>query len=1099
MNTILEVRNLLEFAEDSDLLSELLEDEVRNCRNAGDLLGAGEWLATELAYTGKDEMEEVFCKIVTLWASPLELKVLPSDVNELILQIDAFVPEELSVALVAATVILLRVHGSLPQYVRDLAFRLQKPIIKIFGVTPRRPNDVCKAAAAKLEAVKAELFSSVESFIKTKCVTAKIASIDVVKKSHQLRKLVLAAERPILSEIDVLLGPNFRKFCESCERQETKKVIKRIPDLRDQATRSFSSPGVLSNSTLWNLVVSKVGNHILNLVDEASLRSQAATTPSLGLANNVFKLDLSKSNREATFSCRLKNRGEGRALNVNAEPDLSGLPIEINILEPKGLFEVSGESEQILTFGVFLMGALDSLSIPLKWKCTTLAGQSHVDDDILKINQQNIQPDWDSLMEDPPYKINPIKNLDALFGRDTFLKQLLINTSAGTSTFLWGQKRVGKTSVIQVLASELQKKENFVCIVLRMGELAALHEGQIAHTIAKRLLERAAISNLNIPNEQEFGAGMSRLVPFVESLVHAFPERKFIVIIDEFDDLDTSLYTGQRGKLFIKALRSLSEIGLTFFFVGSERMDKIYAKHAVDLNKWVNVYLDCIESREDSKALVVKPVQGAIEYQPECLDYILDYCKGNPFFIHLLCSEVFKRCWQEKRTYVGESDLHGVRQSLIRSLGETNFSHFWTDNPILENQVNIQGAAENCLVLSCISYLGGNFESIDDLFLAQEEIGLEASERLSSKDITKVVDRLRDRRVLSTQQTKNKIEINLPIFKNWLVQYAEFRVLPKWRAFCQIRMAEESTKEIAGVPSVVEPTSFPIPEDDLLVVSQQLMYCGKQKDVSEIRLWLKQFDDDIRIDIAFQLLKRLAGKGFVTEGAKLRSLSIIEEALSTKRRETGKGIWNVIRGKSDNLCVTYLDSEMKSGATTARELSKRIRPGKSAAPNNLSSWIKSHIDKDALILIVDDFAGTGSTILKGLKSFFSQEGIEEILERYLSERRILCYLLYSFSTALQLLKNNFPKVEFFAANVFGDEVSALDRNAGIFSNEEEIKFAQDILIQLGRELTPQRPLGFGDMGALVAFHNTVPNNTLPIFWCNGKVNDKPWKPLFPRA
>jgi hypoxanthine phosphoribosyltransferase len=262
---------------------------------------------------------------------------------------------------------------------------------------------------------------------------------------------------------------------------------------------------------------------------------------------------------------------------------------------------------------------------------------------------------------------------------------------------------------------------------------------------------------------------------------------------------------------------------------------------------------------------------------------------------------------------------------------------------------------------------------------------------------------------------------------------------------------------------------------------------------------LRQFDDDVRIDIAFQLLKRLAERGYVTEGAKLQALSIIEEALLAKRRGTGGSVWNIIRGKLDNLCITYVDTEMKSGATTARELMKRLRPGKSGAPNTLSDWMKSHVEKDALILIVDDFAGTGSTIQKGLEKFFGQEGGKEILESYLNERRILCYILYSFPEALQKLQESYPKVEFLATHVFGEEVRALDSEAGIFENEEEIKFAHDVLIQVGRELTPQVPLGYGDMGALVVFHNTVPNDTLPVFWSSGTVNERPWKPLFPRA
>jgi hypothetical protein len=1100
MKTILEVLNLTDFSEDPELLAELIENEVTKCRNAGDFLGAGEWLASDLAYVDEDRVEELFCKIVALWASPLEVKLLPSSIGELIARMDEFLPKELSFAFVAATAALLRSQQkkSIPKPIRDLGFRLQQSISELFEVQPRRPEDLCKAAAAKLEAVRADFLSAIDSFLQTKTVTAKIASIDVVKKSHQLKKLVLPEEKAIISEIDVLLGPNFRKFCESCERQETDRIIKRIPDLKDHAQRSISSTVQRANSTLWNLTVSQIGRHILKLTDEATQKSEEATTPSLKLASDLIKLDLSMLDREMSFSSRLLNKGEGRASDIILETEISKLPVEIKILQPRIAFDVAGGSEQILTFEVILREPLDTIRIPLKWKCKTLPGRRHVDEDLLIIEQQNTQPDWDNLMRNPPYTINPIKRVDELFGRDNILSQLMLHASAGTSTFLWGQKRVGKTSVLQVLSGELEKKGNFVCIMLRMGQLAALHEGQIAHTIAKRLCEKISSTDIIIPSEQEFGAGMSRLVPFAENLIHTCPEMKFVVIIDEFDDLDPAFYTGERGKLFVKALRSLSEIGLTFFFVGSERMDTIYTKHADDLNKWVNVYLDCIESREDCKQLVVNPVDGLIEYQPECVDFILDYCGGNPFYMHLLCSKIFMRCWQEKRTYVSESDLHNIMHSLIRSLGETNFSHFWTDNPILDEKKNAENSAENCLGLSCISHLGGSFESIDDLFTIQESLSLGISDRLSSRKIGNVIDRLRNRRILYSRESDNKIVISLPIFKDWLTHYTEFRVLTKWREFCQKRVAHEEIKEAIRFPTAIEP-SFPISEDDLLIVSQELLYCGKQKDVTEIRLWLRQFDDDVRIDIAFQLLRRLAERGYVSEGAKLQALSKIEEALYAKRRETGDGVWKVIRGKSDNFCITYVDTEMKSGATTARELMKRLRPGKSGSPNTLSDWMKSHVDKDALILIVDDFAGTGSTIKKGLEKFFSQEGIEDLLDRYLSERRILCYILYSFPRALQKLRESYPGVEFLAIHVFGDEVSALDSESGIFSNEEEIKFAQDVLIQIGRELTPQSPLGFGDMGALVVFHNTVPNNTLPIFWSSGTVNDKPWTPLFPRA
>jgi hypothetical protein len=277
------------------------------------------------------------------------------------------------------------------------------------------------------------------------------------------------------------------------------------------------------------------------------------------------------------------------------------------------------------------------------------------------------------------------------------------------------------------------------------------------------------------------------------------------------------------------------------------------------------------------------------------------------------------------------------------------------------------------------------------------------------------------------------------------------------------------------------------------------VYCGRQKEVSEIRLWLRQFDDDVRIDVAFTLLQRLAENGYVSEGARLVALNRIEEVLLAKRRQVGHGTWREVRGRYDNLCITYVDSETKSGGATTRDLSKRRRPGKYGASSDLDQWIATHAEQDPIIVIVDEFAGTGNTLDAGLGKFFNRPRSAGMILRLIEEGRIACYVLFAFPEALDRLRERYPRVDFLAAQVLGEDVRALHENAGIFEKETEIKFAREILLQYGRHLYRQHPLGFGDLAALVVFHNTVPNNTLPIFWSNGLVNEQPWKPLFPRA
>jgi hypothetical protein len=572
---------------------------------------------------------------------------------------------------------------------------------------------------------------------------------------------------------------------------------------------------------------------------------------------------------------------------------------------------------------------------------------------------------------------------------------------------------------------------------------------------------------------------------------------KLALVIDEFDDLDSAFYTGERGKQFVKALRSLSEEGLTFFFVGSERMDAIYRRHSADLNKWANLSLDRIGSREDCKALITRPVAGAIEYQDAAVDFIVDYCSGNPFYMHLFCFEIFKRCSQERRTFVSENDVHLVKSSLVTALGQTNFAHFWEDNPELEDAEKTRQTAENCLMLTCIGALGGRYEEVSELLEAQERLRLPTSEQLTATEFREVHQRLRNRRVLASQAEGGAVIVALPVFREWLVEHAELRLLPIWREYRERALAEEE----AGYTSVVkvgDNALFPVNEDELLAVSQRLVYCGKQKDVAEVRRWLRQFDDDNRIEVAFQLLRRLAERGYVSDGAKGVALHKVQEMILAKRRECGHGVWRIIKGKSDNLCVTYVDSDVKSGATTAREIAKSLRPGKCAAVGDIGNWMRSHIDEDPILILVDDFAGTGDTVVSGLRSMRKQVETS-VLDRYLAEKRVAFYLLFAFPEALAAIRQQNPGLEVIAANVFGDDLRSCERDSGIFSDDGEMMFAKDVLLQIGRELTPQTPLGYGDMGTLVAFHNTVPNNTLPIFWSNGSVNDRPWHPLFPRA
>ena len=207
-------------------------------------------------------------------------------------------------------------------------------------------------------------------------------------------------------------------------------------------------------------------------------------------------------------------------------------------------------------------------------------------------------------------------------------------------------------------------------------------------------------------------------------------------------------------------------------------MKSIYYKHTTELNKWMDVHLDRMESPGDCRALITQPVADAIEFDRSQVDFIVNYCDGNPYYMQVFCSQVFQRCWQDSRTYVGEGEVQEARAMLVRTLGDSSFAHFWSDNPVLDPEDHARFAAENALVLTCLARVGGNVSDTDALVEIQQDLELQPIEQLSDKRFRITVERLRLRGVLNADSVTGALSLGLPFFKDWLTERAELSLLP---------------------------------------------------------------------------------------------------------------------------------------------------------------------------------------------------------------------------------------------------------------------------------------------------------------------------------
>ena len=579
-------------------------------RSIGDNLGVGEAYASQLPSVAAADVDRTFVNIVSLWAASNPVDAEIDTIRDLVQNVDKFVPDLLALAVVHATLRTQSAGRRLPAKLGDVNYRVADYLRSLLELSPKaNPAATMHAATAKTKELQSALQKSVERFCQSTPVAAKLPSTDVIKQAHAYRPYALLGERQTLRDVEVLLGTLFRKFCESCEKHEAEQIPIRVRDLRRQYQRTVDSFDDDSAHWIRRVVLEPVATHMAQLIEEGTRASEEMVTPLIQIVGGTFRLDLTSGDGDVVFPARVINDGDGTAHAVHVRSGGPRGSPALSASDPSSPFDLPPGTERLIRLRLNNLSGEETLGLTALLACETINGTHLEREQPLEFKQQRIQPDWDELLMHPPYAINPIRDKRNLYGRDSVLADLGLHVSNETSTFLWGQKRVGKTSVLQVLAGNLNQRGDIVCIVLRMGELVSLHEGQLAHTLATRLVGALDLPT-DVPGEDEFRAGLGRLIPFVEDLARE-NGTKMLVIIDEFDDLNPAFYLGDRGKQFVKALRSLSEVGLTLMFVGSERMDSIYRRHSADLNKWVNSSLDRIEVEADCEALITETHSAA--------------------------------------------------------------------------------------------------------------------------------------------------------------------------------------------------------------------------------------------------------------------------------------------------------------------------------------------------------------------------------------------------------------------------------------------------------------------------------------------------------
>jgi tetratricopeptide (TPR) repeat protein len=243
---------------------------------------------------------------------------------------------------------------------------------------------------------------------------------------------------------------------------------------------------------------------------------------------------------------------------------------------------------------------------------------------------------------------NPVGDSAAFVGRADVLREVLrvLRHAKNNAIVLYGQRRIGKTSVLQELQAQLPKKGAYQPVFFDLQDKAKWPLERVLRDLARTISDALgqATPDLGTNPETTF-----RQV-WLPELLNTLPtESSLVLLFDEFDVLaDPS--SEQAGAAFFPYLRDLLAINsktLNFVFVIGRNVDDL-SNIALSLFKGTPAKRVSLLSREDTTNLVrLAEANDSLHWSDDVIESVWQLTCGHPFLTQHLCDKVWENLYDD--------------------------------------------------------------------------------------------------------------------------------------------------------------------------------------------------------------------------------------------------------------------------------------------------------------------------------------------------------------------------------------------------------------------------------------------------------------------
>jgi (p)ppGpp synthase/HD superfamily hydrolase/energy-coupling factor transporter ATP-binding protein EcfA2 len=275
-----------------------------------------------------------------------------------------------------------------------------------------------------------------------------------------------------------------------------------------------------------------------------------------------------------------------------------------------------------------------------------------------------------------PYTFNQVGSRSMFYGRQDEIQKVLQNIEAGHLVVLYGQKRIGKTSLLKQLAETLLPQHgDFFPVLFDVQRLFPFDTRSFLSGLVEATISQLKRKELKFHKRSLSHEPFKAFAEWVNLVQQRMQGTRLVFLIDEFTRAEEEARRGTLDVSFFHGLQWLAgEQKISFILcVHDHIMSREGNKSWGLLQRGKAIRLDALD-RPSAEKLVQQPLENHYKLEPDLVNRILQLTNCHPYLIHVLCHTLITYVSQENYDYVTSNDLErAVREIIVN--GEHYFSH----------------------------------------------------------------------------------------------------------------------------------------------------------------------------------------------------------------------------------------------------------------------------------------------------------------------------------------------------------------------------------------------------------------------------------------